>query len=494
MEPATISDREPSPLPGIPSELADSKLHPPRARPGIVTRNALVDRLVAAPAVSIIAVVAPPGYGKSTLLAQWAERRRPRVAWVSCDDGDNDPAALLSALAVALDRVEPVDPAVFRMLAAGAGVTVVPRLMAAIAATHAPVALALDHVEALTNRECLDTLAEFALSLPPGWQLALASRHPVPLPVGRLRVQGRLVEIGAHDLAMGRAEAAALLAGAGLQLGEAGTRELVERTEGWPVGLYLAALAMRAGTPQREAGFGFPGDDRYLHDYLRSELLDRASPAEMSFLTRTSVLDRHLRATLRRGARPDRVDRVLEQLEARNLLRRPARPSPGVVPVPPPAARAAAGGAQPPRAGPGPEAALPGGRVVRGEGHAGGGDRARSGGGRHRPGRPAGPGRGAAGLGQRARRDGPALDELVRARGGAGPLPGGRRARRADLRAARPAGGDRAVGGRRPAGVPDRHAPRREHDGEPAGVPARDPGPGRRRGDATRRADQLRRA
>ena len=119
---------------------------------------------------------------------------------------------------------------------------------------------------------------------------------------------------------MGRAEAATLLAGAGLQLGEASTRELVERTEGWPVGLYLAALAMRAGTPQREAGFGFPGDDRYLHDYLRSELLDRASPAEMSFLTRTSVLDRICGplcdATLARTGSA----RVLEQLESRNLL------------------------------------------------------------------------------------------------------------------------------------------------------------------------------
>ena len=77
---------------------------------------------------------------------------------------------------------------------------------------------------------------------------------------------------------MGRAEAAALLAGRGsaARRGEhAGS--CVERTEGWPVGLYLAALAMRAGTPQREAGFGVPGDDRYLGDYLRSELLDRTS-------------------------------------------------------------------------------------------------------------------------------------------------------------------------------------------------------------------------
>ena len=110
----------------LPFELPESKFHPPAARPGIVARTALVDRLAAAQA-PVITVVAPPGYGKTTLLAQWAERIGPRVAWVSCDDGDNDPVVLLSALAVALDRIEPVDPAIFWALASsGAGITVGP--------------------------------------------------------------------------------------------------------------------------------------------------------------------------------------------------------------------------------------------------------------------------------------------------------------------------------------------------------------------------------
>ena len=93
----------------------------------MVVRAALVDRLIAAQA-PVITVVAPPGYGKTTLLAQWAERIGSHVAWVSCDDGDNDPVVLLSALAVALDRIEPVDRKIFRMLASsGAGITAVPR-------------------------------------------------------------------------------------------------------------------------------------------------------------------------------------------------------------------------------------------------------------------------------------------------------------------------------------------------------------------------------
>jgi LuxR family maltose regulon positive regulatory protein len=289
-------------------------------RPGIVTRTALIDRLMTAHAVPIIAVVAPAGYGKTTLLAQWAQRWHPRVAWVSCDDGDNDPAVLLTSLAAALARVDPVDPAVFRMLASGGGVTVVPRFVAAMAATRPPVALALDQADAITKPECLDALAEFALRLPPGWQLAIASRHPLPLPVGRLRAQGGIVEVGATDLAMAPAEAASLLEGAGLQQPEAGIRELVERTEGWPIGLYLAALAMRAGTPQREAGFAFTGDDRYLGGYLRSELLDRASEAEMSFLTRTAVLDRVCGPLCDAVLDQAGSTRALEQLESRNLL------------------------------------------------------------------------------------------------------------------------------------------------------------------------------
>jgi LuxR family maltose regulon positive regulatory protein len=91
----------------------------------MVVRAALIDRLAAAQA-SVITVIAPPGYGKTTLLAQWAERIGPRVAWVSCDDGDNDPVVLLSALAVALDRIEPVDPKIFQTLtSSGAGITAV---------------------------------------------------------------------------------------------------------------------------------------------------------------------------------------------------------------------------------------------------------------------------------------------------------------------------------------------------------------------------------
>ncbi len=301
-------------------ELLESKFHPPAARPGIVARMALVDRLATAQA-PVITIVAPPGYGKTTLLAQWAERVWPRVAWVSCDDADNDPVVLLSALAVALDRIEPIDPSVFWALtSSGAGITVVPRFVSAIASMRPPVTVVLDHTEAVTNKGCLNTIAELALHLPLGWQFALASRTKVPLPTARLRAQGGIVEVGTEDLAMSPEEASSLLESAGVKPGAASASELLQRTEGWPTGLYIAALAIRAGQRQSEAGFTFTGDDRFMGDYLRSELLDRVSDGEVSFLTRTAVLDRMCGSLCDAILGATESGRVLEQMESRNLL------------------------------------------------------------------------------------------------------------------------------------------------------------------------------
>ena len=315
-----ISGADHRTAPRLAFELRESKFHPPAARPGIVIRTALVNRLAAAQS-PIIMVAAPPGYGKTMLLAQWAERVGPRVAWVSCDDEDNDPVVLLSSLAVALDRIEPIDPTIFSALVSSGGdITVVPRFVSAIAAMHRPATLVLDHAEAVTNKQCLNTIAEFALRLPPGWKLALSSRAGVPLPVARLRAQGRIVEVSAEDLAMSPEEAASLLEGAGAELGEASIHELLQRTEGWPAGLYIAALAIKAGTRQSEVGFTFTGDDIFMGDYLRSELLDRVSGAEASFLTRTSVLDRMCGSLCDAILGEEGSQRFLERLEARNLL------------------------------------------------------------------------------------------------------------------------------------------------------------------------------
>lgn len=315
-----VSGRNHLTAPGLAFALIESKFHPPGVRPGIVVRTALVERL-AATRVPVITVAAPPGYGKTTLMSQWAERIGSRAAWLSCDDGDNDPVVLLSALAVALDRIGRVDPSIFSALAAaGADITVVPRFVSAVASVQPPVTVLLDQAEAVTNRQCLNTIAEFALRLPPGWQLGLASRTVVPLPTARLRAQGGILEVTADDLSMGRREADSLLKGAGVEADEASVRDLLQRTEGWPAGLYIAALAIKSGSRNSDVGFTFTGDDVYMGDYLRSELLDRISGAEASFLIRTSVLDRMCGSLCDAILEETGSTAALEQMEARNLL------------------------------------------------------------------------------------------------------------------------------------------------------------------------------
>jgi LuxR family maltose regulon positive regulatory protein len=178
----------------------------------------------------------------------------------------------------------------------------------------------LDHTEAVTNKQCLNTIAEFGLRLPPGWQFAVASRAKVPLPAARLRSQGGIFEITAEDLAMGPREALSLLKRAGAEASEESIHDLLRRTEGWPAGLYIATLAMNSGTRQRKIDFTFTGDDVFMGDYLRSELLDLVSDADASFLIRTSVLDRMCGSLCDAILVQKESGRVLERMEGGNLL------------------------------------------------------------------------------------------------------------------------------------------------------------------------------
>ena len=140
-----------------PPVLLDLKLRPAQRRPGDVPRTALVNLLRDSRDARVILLSAPPGYGKTTLLAEWASRSRRLFAWVTLDDNDNDPIVLLSCIAGALDSVSPLDPAVFDALAAtGASIeaAVVPRLGSALARLEPSFVLALDDLHALTNPQC----------------------------------------------------------------------------------------------------------------------------------------------------------------------------------------------------------------------------------------------------------------------------------------------------------------------------------------------------
>jgi LuxR family maltose regulon positive regulatory protein len=303
--------------------LVVSKLRRPTIRPGTVRRSPLIERLAQDGSPPIVSVVAPPGFGKTMLLSQWAESNGQAFAWVSVEELDNDPKVLLSYVAEALDTVERIDERVFDALASpGSSVpgVVVPRLGSAFSSMSSPVVLVLDDVHVLRNSECRAALSVLADHVPAGSRLVLAGQTPPPLRIARLRAEGRILEIGPGDLSLTRQEAASLLRGAGLALGDDDVAELHQRTEGWPAGLYLAALYLKEGGSFPGAAVSFGGDDLLVSDYLESELLARIPPPRRAFLTRTAVLERMCGPLCDAVLEQSGSAAVLADLEQSNLL------------------------------------------------------------------------------------------------------------------------------------------------------------------------------
>jgi len=301
----------------------ESKLSPHLGHGGGVPRIALLDRLEASSGAPVVAIIAPPGYGKTTLLAQWTERDRRPFAWLSVDQRDNDPAVLLTYIAAALDRIEPIAPAVFGALASPAvsiAETVLSRLGSSLSAKALPVVVVLDDVHLLQNWECLNVVAALIDHLPQGSQLVIAGRGEPPFPLASLRAEGRMVEIGPDVLAMDRQEAELLLRNAAVDFSQVEVDDLVRRTEGWPVALYLAALSVKAGQSGEDAADAFAGDDRFLVDYLQAVLLSRLPPRLVSFLTHTAVLDQMSGPLCDAVLGTTRSSHLLESLERSNML------------------------------------------------------------------------------------------------------------------------------------------------------------------------------
>src|SRR5215469_10202061 len=177
-------------------ELIAAKLLRPSVRPGTIRRPSLIERLARSDDRPIVSVVAPAGYGKTTLLAQWAEFTGQAFAWVSVDEKDNDPKVLLTYVADALNAVEPISERVFDALASpGSSVpgSVVPRLGSALAAMSSPVVLVLDDVHLLHDSECRAALSVLADHVPGGSRMVLAGRAEPPLRVARLRAEGKIL-------------------------------------------------------------------------------------------------------------------------------------------------------------------------------------------------------------------------------------------------------------------------------------------------------------
>ena len=309
-----------------PFELLESKLLPPHPS-GIVSRGELISSLEGSRAPPLVVLSAGPGWGKTTLLAQWASRSQRPFAWVSVDERDNDPIVLLTYIAAALHRVSPLDHNVFDALAsAGASVdgTVVPRLGAALARMDEDLVLVLDDLHLLDNPASLDAIEALTRHVSEGSQMALSARGRPALPLAAVRARGLALEIGPDDLRMDEAEARRLLSAGGLDLADEEIAELTEHAEGWPAGLYLAALSIRARGLRATSATTFSGSDRLVSDYLRSELLAHLPAGDVRFLTRTSVLER-MSGPL--------CDAVLEQSGSAEILESLARSNLFVIPL-----------------------------------------------------------------------------------------------------------------------------------------------------------------
>ena len=295
------------------------KLRPPVLRAGTVPRRSLVERMLSSRTEPLVAVVAPAGYGKSMLLAEWAGTLPGGAAWVTADAADNDPSALLAIIALALGDRLALDPAV--VAAVCARTMSVSRALGMLTAALDPAVatcLVLDNVDAIDNPASADLIAQLAWSLPVDSQVAYGSRTALPLPLALLRSRGAVMEIGRDELAMNRLEAELLLASAGATLAPDEIDTLLEQTEGWPAGLYLAALA--AQRHPVSTSFAIRGDDSIIADYVGAEVLANLSDETVTFLTRTSVLD-ELSGSLCDAVLDSSGSRaVLESLEAASMM------------------------------------------------------------------------------------------------------------------------------------------------------------------------------
>ena len=256
-----------------------------------VHRTALVNQLRTHDA-PVVLVTAPAGYGKTTLLAQWAGRDSRRFLWARIAAGD-EPAELAAVLLAAVGQDHEEAPAGEVAAATKSPRTFVRRLGRRLVLQDEPVVIVLDGVEGLTHPATVELVSMLADTLPPRTKLVLAGRRAPALPFARLRTEGRLLELHGEDLRLSEREAEALLHRLGVDLEATELRDVHGRTEGWPVGLCMCGLALqpsRGRTGRIAESFG--GAHHFVAEYIDQEVLTGLTPELAGFATRCAVLDR----------------------------------------------------------------------------------------------------------------------------------------------------------------------------------------------------------
>ena len=284
------------------SPLVLTKLRVPAARPRLVSRVRLLDRLADESSSGLILVCAPAGYGKTTLLAEWSrllQQSGTAVAWYALDAGDADPIVfstyLVASFIEALGPLPELVQAVQRLRAAPESdpQRVLPALINSLLSSERACALILDDYHLVSSPVIHNALAYLHEHRPGNLRIAIGSRADPPLSLARLRAGGELLEIRTAGLRFNGEEAGQFLNEVmRLELSPAGVAALEARTEGWAAGLQLAALSL-TGRPDKETLIAsFSGSHRYLVEYLLEEVVGRQPPAVQTFLLATAVLER----------------------------------------------------------------------------------------------------------------------------------------------------------------------------------------------------------
>ena len=276
--------------------LVATKLRPPPVREQSIPRDRLLERLRSGSDRRLTLIACPAGFGKTSLLSAWygAEAARRRVAWLTLDEGDNDPVVLWSHAIGALRRA---NPDVARSASVSSVVApvidlVLPRLVNELDGQD-EITLIVDDFHRVSSEPARASVRWFIEHAPPGFHLVLASRTEPSLPVASLRAHGELLELRAADLRFSDEEADVFLNGRlGLDLTAEDIDSLVRKTEGWPAGLYLAALSLQPTADRQAFVRTFGGSNRHVVDFLVTEVLEAHDPSAQVLMLRTSILDR----------------------------------------------------------------------------------------------------------------------------------------------------------------------------------------------------------
>ncbi len=266
-----------------------SKLVPPARADSHLPREHLVDSMLDARGARLVLIRAPAGFGKTTLMQQYAAMRQARghaTAWMRLDSADNDLPRFLSHLDAGLQPLAPDvshRPASAQRLATS--------VIATVASLNTPFAILLDDFESIQSESVLNFIQLLLESLPPNGTLVVASRTTPPLGLGRIRARGHLLELQPGALRFTLSEATAFIREkCGIPLGDADVSRLHRYTEGWATAIFLATLSLRQRTDHARFVASFSGSNTELADYLAEDILGGQSAAVRHFLLDTSIL------------------------------------------------------------------------------------------------------------------------------------------------------------------------------------------------------------